>query len=311
MTLEAPADGRPFPEAPPPQAVGYRAPPLSGRFRPGVSGNPQGRPRRAAMAAARGRAIAAEPTELERALAQPVISHLVDAAGPISLAQAVVARLTDRALNNGDVAACRELLRLCAEAEAVAAERALLAAEQAEAEERAAQAAAREEAERARAAEETAQNDARFALELMAEQAAFDAGEETWDDDDRALCLLDAVEMQGARRPAVKPWVVEAARARDPALPRGGDRPLDPAEPFDALRRLDVLTVDPNEEHRLKAWFIDAARARRPQARFAKGDEALLQLLRWEDDGREDWPARLAAVEGRRGDDPAAAGETG
>jgi hypothetical protein len=279
--------------------VGYRSPPPARRFRPGVSGNPMGRPRRPAMAApGGGRIIPAEPTALELALGEPVICQLVDPSEPVGLARAVVARLTERALAHGDVPACRELLRLCAEAEAVAAERAALAAEADEAEARAVEAA--HAAEQAAASEvlARAQADARAILEMMAQDAAEEAGEDGMDDDDRAYSLLGAVEIEDGKISAVRPWVVETAQAHDPALPRcAGHHPLDLAEPLDALRRLDIWRREETGESALAGWFIDAARARAPKTRLDAGDEALLQRLRVED-GEPDWVARLARVEG-------------
>ena len=268
-----------------------------GRFRPGASGNPHGRPRRAALAsAAARRLIPVEPTELELALAEPVMCLVADATAPVPLARAVVARLTERALDGGDIAACRELLRLCAEADAVRIERDLLLAErdaeeaQAEVEEaRARQAAERE-------ARALAHRTAQLEIAALAEAAASDAGEIDLDPAARALKLLEAVdEASGDEIEGLSDWVEAAARAQDPALPRGA-RPLDPADPWGVLDRLGIA-FDEDGETRLAGWFIDAARARRPDVRFEPGDEALLQWVRAEGDEDADWVARWAVVE--------------
>lgn len=291
----------PQPADEPRPAVGYGHPPAGRPFAPGVSGNPLGRPRRLAMASpAARRLIPAEPTELERALAEPILCLMVDPSEPVPLARAVVARLTERAVQRGDVAACRELLRLCAEAESVACERELLAAEEEAARRRAEDEAARAAEARAREARNQAREEARAELEYRAETAARQAGEETLDDDVRALMLLDAVEIRNDLISAFKPWVVEAAQAHDPALPRLGDlRPIDLAEPFDAGERLDILQMDEDGLYRLAAWFIDAARARKRKRKLTPGDEALLQVVRVDPDGGDpDWAARLAFVEG-------------
>jgi len=260
-----------------------------GRFRPGHCGNPHGRPRRAALASAGRRLIPVDPTELEKALAEPVMCMAADAAAPVPLARAVVARLTERALDGGDIAACRELLRLCAEAEAVRIERDLLLAER-----DAGEAQAEAEAERAR--EAAAQEAAHLKLEALADEAADDAGEADLDPATRALKLLDVVEDAAADGiEGLRPWVEEIARAHDPALPRGA-RPLDPEDPWGTLDRLGIF-IGEDGFHRLAGWFIDAARARRPEARFEPGDEALLQLVRAEGAEDADWAARWAAVE--------------
>lgn len=285
------------PAFPPP--VGFGSPPVSGRFTPGVSGNPMGRPRRVALVqpAAR-RLVPAEPTELELALAQPVICPIADPE-PISLARAVVARLTERALVRGDISACRELLRLTAEADATRVARALLAAE-AEEDHQAAEAAAAEA--RAREAEhdaDRAREDALDRLEDMLEIAATEAGQPGLSNDLRALVVLDAVECDSGGVTALKPWVADAARAHDPRLPRGpANRPLDLKDLDSALRRLDIERHDEAGEVALAAWFIDAARARAPDRRLPRGDEALLARVRVDPDEVEpDWVARLAAVE--------------
>ena len=303
VRTSSPAFAEP-PAGGPDYAVGHRRPPVQHRFRPGVSGNPMGRPRRRPPGPAGGRAVPAEPGELERALALPVTCFAADASGPVSLARAVVARLTDRALNDGDVIACRELLRLCAEAELMAAEREALAAEAAEAAEEAGRAA---EAEARRLTEEQAQDAgarARDTLEALAGQAAEDAAESEMLPHQRALKLLGAAEVGGGRLTAWAPWAAEAARAHDPRLPRRGDqRPLDPADPRDAFMRLDILADDGDGGDGLNAWFIDAARARRPDLALSLGDEALLQLVRLEPDEWEpDWAARLRAVEATAGE---------
>lgn len=293
--------------------IGYGRPPAGRPFAPGVSGNPMGRPRLSPLGQpGRRRAIPAEPTEIERALAEPVARPALadgsegEQAGnsfaPVSLSRAVIARLTESALGRGDIAACRELLRLCAEAEAVNAERELLFAEREAAEREAAQAAEQAAEKRAIKARRDAQSSAKYRLEDLVCQGAEDVGETGLESFDRALKLLDAGEIENGRLVRLKPWVVDVAREHDPRLPRAGDvRPLNLDDPRDAVNRLEIGRETPDEEMVLTPWFIDAARARRPEVRFSRGDEALLQWVRREEgeDVREvDWVARLAAVEG-------------
>ena len=295
LDSKAPAAG---PDPEPGYDVGYGRPPAGRPFTPGVSGNPMGRPRRPVMVAGHARRlIPAEPSELEQALAQPVFCMAVDG-GPVSLARAVVARLTERALTNGDVAACRELLRLTAEAEAVHDERALLAVEQEADREREAAAAEAARAKRERDLRDRAQDEARNLVELVAEDAARDAGEAELENHARALKLLDAVEFNARDKiTAVKPWVAKAATAHSPRLPRGLEaRPLDLADPAEALERLEILVDDEDGDLGVAGWFIDAARARTTKRRLAPGDAALLALVRV-DEADADWVDRLAAVE--------------
>ena len=286
-------------------AVGKRRPPLATRFAPGVSGNPHGRPRRTTLAAAaRRRVIAAEPTELERALAEPVMSMAVDASAPVSLARAVIARLTERALAYGDVAACRELVRLCAEAEALAAERALLAAEQAEVDAAAAEAAERAAREAEAEAAEEAQRSARVDLEELADFVATQAGDDALCPDLRALKALDAVEFDDELNPvAVREWVAEAAVACGAAGPVApGARPLDLTDVDDALRRLDVVDLDAGGWDGVSAWVVDAARARRPDWKPTRAERIVLALSALEAGGAEpDWVERLRSLEDAEG----------
>lgn len=268
-----------------------------GRFRPGASGNPHGRPRRAALAsAAVRRLIPVEPTELEKVLAEPVMCLVADATAPVPLARAVVARLTERALDGGDIAACRELLRLCAEADAVRIERDLLLAERDAEEAQAEVEAARARQAAEREARALANRAAQAEIAALAEAAARDAGEIDLDPAARALKLLGAADGAGADGvEGLSAWVEEAARAHDPALHRGA-HPLDPNDPWGALERLEIV-MDEDGDTRLAGWFIDAARARRPDVRFELGDEALLQWVRAEGDEDADWVARWAVVE--------------
>jgi len=304
-------DGTAYPEAaepcapPPPDAspvyeIGYGRPPRRQTFRAGVSGNPMGRPRRAPSAAAAGRIVPAQPTVLEHALAEPTERLLKEGPPSVCLARALVARLTRRALEDGDVAACRELLRLVSEAEATACERARLAAERDEAEALAAEAERAAEAAAARTAKRRAQDRARGELAELAAISAGDRGEGALGyASARAFRLLDVVEadLESGELTAVKPWLIEAARDHDPSLPRHADlRPLDLTDVRDALSRLDAGCP---ENDFVPGWVIDAALARTPDRVLTPGERAQLALVR-EDPGAapKDWAALLAAVDG-------------
>ena len=295
----------PRPDAPPSPAsyevgyeVGYGRPPAGRPFRPGVSGNPMGRPRRPGLGAAARQAVAAEPTQLEQALGQPVVSLAVDAAAPVPLARAVVARLTERALGDGDVAACRELLRLVAEAEAVAAERALFAAEQADAraEAQAAETAARE-AEAAEAAAR-AQRRAHRELERLAAIAAGSVGAAELDAGAAAVVMLGGGEAEDGELVEIRQWAIEAAQTHDPdVLADEAARPLQSQPAEDALERLGVT----RNYGAVASWFVAAARARAPDRTLSRAEQALLALARDDGDGdgqAVDWVARLGEVDG-------------
>jgi hypothetical protein len=290
ILTEVAATGQPY-------RVGRNRPPLETRWRSGVSGNPGGRPPRASLGGSGARrAVAPEPSAIEQALAEPVMYAALDAEGPVPLARAVVARLTRRALEDGDVAACRELLRLCAEADGLRVERDLIKAEREAAEAARAQAAAAaEQAKAAKAAERNVDQEAYDLLVELARDAALQAEEEEMANEVRALKLLGAVEeAEDEFIDGLRPWVIEAARAHDPAAARRRAAP-DVGNAREALEQLGILVME-RGFNRLAGWFIDAARARRPGATFAEGDEALLQLVRAEAGEPADWQARWCAA---------------
>jgi len=277
--------GGPDQPAPARGEVGYGRPPASGRFRPGQSGNPHGRPRRPRAPTA---PVPAERTELERALARQVDCHIDGVPRRVSLIRMVVSRLSERALL-GDVVACRELARLWCEAET------LRAAREAEAARRAA-----EEAAAAEAAEAEARAAARAELARRAWIAALRADEDGMEDRDRALKVLDAADVEDDRPVALHPWIVDAARAHDPRAPLDVDlRPHDPDDIGHSLVRLGVGVTDDRGEAALAGWFVDAARERLARmgggcTGLSGGDEALLQLVRVDGRDEPDWRARLA-----------------
>ena len=99
---------------PEPEAVGYGRPPASGRFAKGRSGNPMGRPRTRPADPAR----PLDLTQIERALRRRVEVEINGRRRRVPLTHALVTRLTEKALDDRDVVALRELLRLCADTEA-------------------------------------------------------------------------------------------------------------------------------------------------------------------------------------------------
>lgn len=153
------------PDVPPP--VGYRSPPVSGRFRKGQSGNPMGRPRRDAWDAFGGGRSGAGPASgadvippgLARALNRRVEVVIAGRPRRLTLTELAVFSLT-RGMIAGDVVAARQVLQVSAAAErARRAQTERLRARRAEAAEvRAAEAEreAREQAVAARRAEREA-----------------------------------------------------------------------------------------------------------------------------------------------------------
>jgi hypothetical protein len=220
--------------------------------------------------------IPPEPTELERALAEPVQCPGVDASGPVSLARALVVRLTRRALDDGDVVACRELLRLCTEAAEVAAARTAIEEEQRRIDEEA-QAANQREAEReaARAAEA----EARAALERLAEAGAAEAGEEALPREVRMVALLGLSEAADAHGIGdLQAWVTQAAIERDPDREFLLDGEDAPDNPWEALTLMEAAYESVNGGILFAPWLVDAALARRRGPPLTIGEQALLAL---------------------------------
>jgi len=114
---------------PRPDPVGYGRPPASGRFTKGRSGNPMGRPRTRPADPARPMTL----TQIERALRRRVEVEINGRRRRLPLTHALVSRLTERALEDRDVVALREMLRLCAATEAAREARARREREEAEA----------------------------------------------------------------------------------------------------------------------------------------------------------------------------------
>ncbi len=110
------------PEVPAP--VGYRSPPVSGRFRKGQSGNPMGRPRRDAWDAFGGGRSGAGPASgadvippaLARALNRRVEVVIAGRPRRLTLTELAVFSLT-RGMIAGDVVAARQVLQVSAAAE--------------------------------------------------------------------------------------------------------------------------------------------------------------------------------------------------
>jgi hypothetical protein len=87
--------------------VGYGKPPIEGRFKPGVSGNPKGRPKRQPSAVA---------DHIDDVLSRPMTFREKGRQRVGTRAEVVVKVVIDRALA-GDLAAAQDLLRLILQAE--------------------------------------------------------------------------------------------------------------------------------------------------------------------------------------------------
>ena len=87
--------------------VGYGKPPVAGRFRPGVSGNPRGRPKRQPS-------VVAE--HIDDVLAMPMSFREKGRQRVATRAEVVIKVVIDRALA-GDLSAAQDLLRLIRHAE--------------------------------------------------------------------------------------------------------------------------------------------------------------------------------------------------
>jgi hypothetical protein len=87
--------------------VGYGKPPLSGRFKPGASGNPRGRPKRAANPWAE---------TIQNLLDQPVKYRVAGKAMRATYLELTIQALVDRAAK-GEVAAAELVLRIAEHAE--------------------------------------------------------------------------------------------------------------------------------------------------------------------------------------------------
>ena len=167
--------------AAPPCAVGKNHPPEHSRWRKGRSGNP-----RTAQPP-----LAIRTAVIERVLAREIDVLVAGQATVMPLGEAVFMRLTERAVS-GEATAMTELVRLMGEAEKQRVEELKRRSER-----------SRQYIERRRARE--------------AERAA---AEDEWDDADglveSVLYALDVV-VEGADGEArLRPWVLDAARARAP-----------------------------------------------------------------------------------------------
>ena len=87
--------------------VGYGRPPIEGRFKPGVSGNPKGRPKRQASAVA---------DHIDHVLAMPMTVRERGRPRVTTRADAVIKMVVSQALA-GDLSATQDLLRLIRQAE--------------------------------------------------------------------------------------------------------------------------------------------------------------------------------------------------
>ncbi len=87
--------------------VGYGKPPTAGRFRPGVSGNPGGRPKRQPSVVA---------DHIDDVLAMPMSFREKGRQRVATRAELVIKVVIDRALA-GDISAAQDLLRLIRQAE--------------------------------------------------------------------------------------------------------------------------------------------------------------------------------------------------
>jgi Family of unknown function (DUF5681) len=87
--------------------VGYGRPPVAGRFKPGVSGNPRGRPKRQPSAIA---------DHIDDVLAKPMTFREKGRQRVGTRGEVILKVVIDRALA-GDVSAAQDLLRLIRQAE--------------------------------------------------------------------------------------------------------------------------------------------------------------------------------------------------
>jgi Family of unknown function (DUF5681) len=87
--------------------VGYGKPPLGGRFRPGVSGNPRGRPKRKALPLAE---------RIKTALNAPIEYRERGRTRVATLRELSLKMLVDRAIK-GDLEAAEQVLKIWARAE--------------------------------------------------------------------------------------------------------------------------------------------------------------------------------------------------
>lgn len=87
--------------------VGYGKPPIEGRFKPGISGNPKGRPKRQPMAVA---------DHIDDVLARPMTFREKGRERVGTRAEVVVKVVIDRALA-GDLLAAQDLLRVLRQVE--------------------------------------------------------------------------------------------------------------------------------------------------------------------------------------------------
>ena len=87
--------------------VGYGKPPIEGRFKPGISGNPKGRPKRQPSAVA---------DHIDDVLAKPMSFREKGRQRVGTRAEVILKVIIDRALA-GDLSAAQDLLRLIRQAE--------------------------------------------------------------------------------------------------------------------------------------------------------------------------------------------------
>jgi Family of unknown function (DUF5681) len=83
--------------------VGYKKPPKSGQFKKGRSGNPNGRPKK----------VKQDTSDIAALLSEPVVVNKSGVAQLMSPFEASIRTLVRRALNERNVNAALELVRLC------------------------------------------------------------------------------------------------------------------------------------------------------------------------------------------------------
>lgn len=192
MTPPAPTEPRPAGEQP--HAVGKGRPPLHSRWKPGESGN-----RRIARPP-----LSVRTAVVERVLAREVEVQVAGKAAWMPLGEAVLMRLTERAVS-GEVTAMTELIRLMGEAEKQRVEE---ARRQAERSQRCAERRRAREAERAARARA---DDDQSALLALTAAAAGPPVEE-------ALLALDILVEDEAGDLRLRDWAQHAALRRAPGL---------------------------------------------------------------------------------------------